>query len=143
MTEAGIVEDLSACHDMLAELGIESRPWFRAPQGVLSHHDLDMTAAIKRAGYRHIHWHALGEDWQPGANPDGIAAQISEGVRDRWPRPAIVLLHSWPDSAPGALRLVLDRLERGGASFLTVDELGWRHAVAGRAREAVTRRKAG
>ena len=66
---------------------------------------------------------------------------ILSDVADRWPRPAIVLLHSWPDAAPRALEIVLDRLDAQGAKFLTVEELGVRHSVLGRLREAGRRRR--
>jgi peptidoglycan/xylan/chitin deacetylase (PgdA/CDA1 family) len=140
MTAAGIVEDLTACGEVLAGMGIESQPWFRAPYGELGHPELDVREAIRRAGYRHIHWHAHGEDWGPGASADSVASAILGEVHRRWPRPAIVLLHSWPDAAPGALQLLLEHLEAGGATFSTVDQLGWRQAVAGRLRETTLRR---
>jgi peptidoglycan/xylan/chitin deacetylase (PgdA/CDA1 family) len=141
MSAAGIVEDLTACHEVLAGLGIESRPWFRAPYGDLSHPEFDVTQAIKQAGYRHIHWHAHGEDWAPGASPESIAAALIAEVRARWPRPAIVLLHSWPDAAPAALERMMDALAPEGASFLTVEEVGRRHALAGRVQEVMSRRR--
>lgn len=141
MTEAGIVADLTACHEVLAELGIETRPWFRAPQGELIHEQIDVKAAIKKAGYRHVHWHAVGQDWSPEATPEGVAESIVRGVQDRWPRPAIALLHSWPDSAPRALQLVLDRLEAEGSTFLTLNQLDWRQEVAGRVREVTAKRR--
>ena len=50
-----------------------------------------------------------------------------------------MLLHSWPDCTAAALELILDRLTAEDANFLTVDQLGWRHAVRGRVREATTR----
>jgi peptidoglycan-N-acetylglucosamine deacetylase len=139
MTEAGIVEDLTACCDVLAEMGIDSRPWFRAPQGELGHDDVDVEPAIKRAGYRHIHWHARGEDWRPGNTAERVAEMVLAEVRGRWPRPAVVLLHSWPDPAPQALELILDQIEGDDPEFLTVDQLKWHHAVAGRLRAAKTR----
>lgn len=139
MTAAGIVEDLIACSDVLAELEIETRPLFRAPQGELGHDDVDIEPAIKRAGYRHIHWHARGEDWRPGISAGRVAETVLAEVRERWPRPAIVLLHSWPDATPGALELILDQLQAEEARFLTVDELDWREALAGRLREMTER----
>jgi peptidoglycan-N-acetylglucosamine deacetylase len=135
-----IVEDLTACHDALAELGVESRPWFRAPRGELGDSPVDVLAAVKLAGYRHIHWHAHGHDWQPGATGRQVAEAVLGRVRRRWPRPAIVLLHSWPDCAAEALEQVIAGLESEDAQFLTVDELDWRHAVAGRIRELAARR---
>jgi peptidoglycan/xylan/chitin deacetylase (PgdA/CDA1 family) len=136
MTPPGIVDDLVACHDVLAELGIESRPWFRAPYGETAGGSADVKSAIKTAGYRHIHWHARGEDWRPGQSADDVADMILHDVADRWPRPAIILLHSWPDSAARALDIVIDRLGAQGATFLTMNELGVRHAAMGRLREA-------
>jgi peptidoglycan-N-acetylglucosamine deacetylase len=136
MTPPGIVEDLVACHDVLAELGIESRPWFRAPYGETAGGSAAVKSAIRTAGYRHIHWHARGEDWRPGQSAADVADMILHDVEDRWPRPAIILLHSWPDSAARALEIVIDRLGAQGATFLTMNELGVRHAAVGRLREA-------
>jgi peptidoglycan-N-acetylglucosamine deacetylase len=136
MTEQGIVDDLVACHDVLAQLGIESRPWFRAPYGETAGGSAAVKSAIRTAGYRHVHWHARGEDWRPGQSADDVASMILRDVEDRWPRPAIVLLHSWPDSAARALEIVVDRLDAQGATFLTMKELGVRHAALGRVREA-------
>ena len=143
MTQPGIVADLLAGHHVLAQLGIDSRPWFRAPYGETGDGGagVDAPAAIKTAGYRHIHWHARGEDWRPNASADDIADMILGDVAHRWPRPAIILLHSWPDAAARALELVLDRLDAQGATFLTVAQLGVRHAVLGRVREAGRRRR--
>jgi peptidoglycan/xylan/chitin deacetylase (PgdA/CDA1 family) len=143
MTAAGIVEDLNSCHDVLADLEIETRPFFRAPQGELGHDDVDVEPAIKRAGYRHIHWHARGEDWRPGISPEHVAETVISEVEARWPRPAIVLLHSWPDPTAEALELILDRFQTDDVSFVTVDQLHWRQALAGRAREVVHRLKGG
>jgi peptidoglycan/xylan/chitin deacetylase (PgdA/CDA1 family) len=139
LSPAQIVEDLTACHDVLAELGIETRPWFRAPKGELGDSPMEVVTSVKAAGYRHIHWHASGADWQPGATGEEVATSILESVKHRWPRPAIVLLHSWPDCAAEALALVLEGLHSDGAEFLTVDRIGWRRAVVGRLREATKR----
>jgi peptidoglycan/xylan/chitin deacetylase (PgdA/CDA1 family) len=143
LTARGIVEDLLTCCDVLAGLEIETRPFFRAPQGELGHDDVDVEPAIKKAGYRHIHWHARGEDWRPGITAERVAETVVSEVRERWPRPAIVLLHSWPDPTPRALELILDRLAAEEAGFLTVDQLHWRQALAGRARQVVNRLKTG
>ncbi|MGH2890673.1 MAG: polysaccharide deacetylase family protein [Solirubrobacteraceae bacterium] len=139
LTEAGIVEDLNACHDVLAELGIESRPWFRAPQGVLEHDGVDVRDAIAQAGYRHVHWDARGEDWRPGCTAEQVAQMTLDDVHRRWPGPAVVLLHSWPDPAAAALEIVLTTLRSEGAGFVTLDQLGWRHRAIGRLRAATAR----
>ncbi len=82
----------------------------------------------------------------PGARTGGraspaerVAETIVTEVRERWPRPAIVLLHSWPDATPHALELILDGLLGEDAEFLTVDQLDWREAVAGRLHEITDR----
>lgn len=137
MTPPGIVDDLVAGHDALAELGIESRPWFRAPYGDTAGGSAAVKTAIRTAGYRHVHWHARGEDWRPGRSAEDAARMILRDVADRWPRPAIILLHSWPDGAARALEIVIDRLDARRARFLTVEQLGARHAALGRLREAV------
>lgn len=139
LTEAGIVEDLTACHRVLAELGIESRPWFRAPQGELEHDTVDVRRAIAQAGYRHVHWDARGEDWRPGCTAEDVAQMAIDDVHRRWPGPAVVLFHSWPDAAPRALELVLSKLRSEGANFVTLDRLGWRDKAIGRLRAAVGR----
>jgi peptidoglycan/xylan/chitin deacetylase (PgdA/CDA1 family) len=123
LTAQGIVEDLIACGDVLARHGLEARPWFRAPYGALDHSELDVHTAVARAGYRHIHWHAQGDDWRPELSAEAISSSILGDVDRRWPRPAIVLLHSWPDQAPGALELLLEALDPRGATFRTVEEL--------------------
>jgi peptidoglycan/xylan/chitin deacetylase (PgdA/CDA1 family) len=147
MTEDGIVEDLIACHTVLAELGVETRPWFRAPYGEVTHDPVEaegavkpeIEAAIERAGYRHIHWHARGEDWRVDRAAEDVAELALGDVDRRWPRPAIILFHSWPDSAPRALELVLDRLALKGAEFVTVDQLNRWRAGLGSIRSAATR----
>jgi peptidoglycan-N-acetylglucosamine deacetylase len=136
MTGPGIIDDLVACHDVLAELGVDSRPWFRAPYGETAGGSPVVKSAISAAGYRHVHWHARGEDWRPDQSSDGVAQMILRDVQARWPRPAIILLHSWPDAAPRALETVIDSLTSQGARFLTVKELRVRHAALGRLREA-------
>jgi peptidoglycan/xylan/chitin deacetylase (PgdA/CDA1 family) len=125
LTEHGIVEDLLACHAVLAKLGVETRPWFRAPQGALAHPNIDVHGAISRAGYRHVPWHGSGDDWKPGNTPEQIARATVDGVLRRWPEPAILNCHSWPAPTPAALELVLTQLTARGAEFRTVGELGW------------------
>jgi peptidoglycan/xylan/chitin deacetylase (PgdA/CDA1 family) len=104
-------------------LGVETRPWFRAPYGEISHAQIDLNRTVQRAGYRHIHWHAQAEDWAPGASAEPIASAILAGVRRRWPVPAIVLLHSWPDPTSEALARLITAFASAQATFLTVDQL--------------------
>lgn len=139
MTQSGIVDDLSACDRVLAELGIETRPWFRAPYGELAHDTVEVRKAIGEAGYRHVHWDADGEDWRPGRGAEEIAEQTIDQVNRCWPRPAVALFHSWPEAAPGALELVLLKLRSQGAKFVTLDQISRRQMATGRLRAAVGR----
>jgi peptidoglycan/xylan/chitin deacetylase (PgdA/CDA1 family) len=139
MTESGITEDLIASHRVLADLGIETRPWFRAPYGDLNHPTVDVERAIARAGYKHVHWDARGEDWRPGSRGEEIAGMMLEDVRRCWPRPAVLLFHSWPDAAPRALELTLTSLRSEGGRFVTLDQIGRRHMAIGRLGAAVGR----
>jgi peptidoglycan/xylan/chitin deacetylase (PgdA/CDA1 family) len=123
----------------LAELGIETRPWFRAPYGELDHDTVDVKKAIGRAGYQHVHWDARGEDWRPGRRGDEIAQMTVDDVHRCWPRPAVLLFHSWPDAAPRALELTLSSLRSEGAKFVTLDQIGRGQMAIGRLRAAVGR----
>jgi peptidoglycan/xylan/chitin deacetylase (PgdA/CDA1 family) len=129
MTEEGIVEDLTECRQTLAELGIESRPWFRAPYGEMTS-SRNVRNAVKRAGYEHIPWHADGGDWQPGVSATAVAEKAFAAVQQRWPRRATVLFHSWPDAAPRALAMLLDELSARGADFTTPEPPRWRRQTA-------------
>lgn len=136
LTEQGVVDDLRACDEVLSGLGVTTQPWFRAPYGETADGSRDLEPAIRRAGYRHIHWHARGEDWRPGRSAEDVAKMVLSDVAERWPRPAIILMHSWPDNAASALEMIIDHLTGRGARFVAVDEMRVRHAVAGRLRQA-------
>jgi len=77
LTAGGIVEDLLACRDVLCDLEIETRPYFRAPQGELGHDDVDVEPAIKKlGGTMERFWLSFGEYDIIGIvqMPDSIAA---------------------------------------------------------------------
>jgi peptidoglycan-N-acetylglucosamine deacetylase len=123
LTDADIVADITRCGEELARAGLETRPWFRAPYGDTGIRGARVQAAISRAGYQHIGWHAHGLDWKPGRKPEAIVSETLRQVNRRWPDPAIILLHSWPDPTAEALEQLLDRLEEWGAEFVTVPAL--------------------
>src|ERR1035441_8947044 len=123
MTDEGIVGDLTDGHDAIAAIGIETRPWFRAPYGEMGEEGGRIYDAVEGASYRHVRWHAHGSDWDPTAAVDQIVVETIAGVHKRWPQPAIVLFHSWPDRTPDALTGVLDALRPDGAEFVTVAAL--------------------
>jgi hypothetical protein len=85
--------------------------------------------ALERAGYRHVGWDVVAEDWEP----DRTAADVEEAVvgaalsRDR---DAVVLLHAWPASVPEALDGIIRRLREVGAELITVAEVPAAHLDA-------------
>ena len=132
MTDEGIAADLVECRQALEELGVETRPWFRAPYGEMTSGS-HVRKAVERVGYRHVPWNADGEDWRPGASAQQIVAKAFSEVKRRWPRAATVLFHSWPDATSSALPLLLDQLRASGANFTTVDQVAgsrWRRHLA-------------
>lgn len=112
-----VIAELNQAHDVLATLGQETRPWFRAPYGHAHSNAFDMDAAFDAAGYRHITWHAHGDDWRPEWTVDQIVQKTMNEVKSRWPEPAIVLFHSWPNLMPIALTHVIKELQELGAEF--------------------------
>jgi peptidoglycan/xylan/chitin deacetylase (PgdA/CDA1 family) len=123
MTDSEIVADLADCRDTLLRAGLETRPWFRAPYGEIGKLGGRINQAVAGAGYRHVRWHADGGDWKPRRRVQTVVETSLSGVRRRWPDPAIVLFHSWPDRTPNALAQVVDALESWAAEFVTISEL--------------------
>lgn len=121
MTAKGIIDELTEAHRVLSELGLETRPLFRAPFGGVSNATIDMDAAFGFAGYEHTGWDAHGDDWDGTRSVEEIVQDTIRGIHGRWPKYAVALFHSWPDRTPAALRQVLITL--GDADFLTVGSL--------------------
>lgn len=121
MNGEGIVADLAECDQALSELGVETRPRFRAPYGEMGARS-EVRKVVKRAGYQHVPWQADGEDWRPGASPQQVADKAFAEIKRRWPRTATVLFHSWPDVTPHALALLLDELSASRVTFTKVGE---------------------
>jgi peptidoglycan-N-acetylglucosamine deacetylase len=119
MTDEGIISDLAECNQVLAELGIESRPRFRAPYGEMGT-DGRIDAAVASAGYRHSPWNVDSHDWRPEATADQIADDVLRQLSRRWPRSATILFHSWPDATSQAVGLLLEQLADRRVAFTTV-----------------------
>lgn len=124
LSPRGVARDISECRGALADLGVETRPWFRAPYGSMGKNGGRIYKAVEAAGYRYIGWHAHGRDWAPGSSADRVIRDTVKQVRKRWPEPAIALFHSWPDLTPAVVSGVIDQLRGHGAEFVTVPELG-------------------
>jgi peptidoglycan-N-acetylglucosamine deacetylase len=123
MNDAGIIDDLTECHDYVLDAGSETKPWFRAPYGAVDAPNRRVPDAIATAGYRHIPWDAGGCDWDPELSADDIAARTLAEIDAHGGPCSIVLFHSWPDRTPQALNLVLQGLSSARPDYVTVDRL--------------------
>jgi peptidoglycan-N-acetylglucosamine deacetylase len=106
---------------VLAATGVDPRPWFRCPFGDGSD-DPRVQAVVREAGYRHVGWHVVGEDWPPERTGSDVEESIVTGSLAHGDG-AVVLLHTWPDRALSALDGAVGRLRDAGASFVRIDQL--------------------
>ena len=109
---------------ILEATGVDPHPWFRLPFGSGAD-DRRVLAAIRNAGYRHAGWHVAAVDWEPDRTARDVETTVVGGVVDHGDG-AVVLLHSWPDQAVGALPGIVRRLRARGATFVTIDGLSER-----------------
>ena len=122
MTDEGIADSLATAEEMIVDAtGINPRPLFRCPYGAGAE-DPRVLAAIDLAGYRDVRWDIDTHDWEPGRTPADIITAVVEG-HARHGDGAIVLMHGWPDPTHTALPELIDRLRRGGAELVGVDDL--------------------
>ncbi len=101
--------------------GVDPHPWFRCPFGS-GDDDRRVQAAIRAAGYRHAGWHVAAVDWEPERSARDVAATVVGGAIAHGDG-AVVLLHTWPDPAVGALPAIVRRLRARGATFVRLDDL--------------------
>ena len=101
--------------------GVDPHPWFRCPFGS-GDDDPRVQRAIRAAGYRHVGWHVAGMDWDPERSARDVATTVVDGAVAHGDG-AVVLLHTWPDQAVGALPAIVRRLRARGATFVAIDEL--------------------
>lgn len=132
----GLKMDIARGEAAILEVtGVDPHPWFRLPFGAGAD-DRRVLAAIRAAGYRHAGWHVAAVDWEPARTARDVESTVVEGATAHGDG-AVVLLHSWPDQAVGALPRIIRRLRARAATFVTLDELPARavprHAVFGAA----------
>jgi peptidoglycan-N-acetylglucosamine deacetylase len=96
---------------------------YRAPYGGFV--PLAIAEAARR-GWRCVHWSIDGQDWEPDATADSVAARIQPGLLPG----AIVLLHDSrrektmnPEPVIGATAILLDELARRGLRARTVSDI--------------------
>jgi peptidoglycan/xylan/chitin deacetylase (PgdA/CDA1 family) len=118
----GFASDLAdGTEAVLANTGVDPHPWFRCPFGEGAD-DPRVHAELAAAGYRHVGYHIVLEDWEAWRTGVAIAADAIDGVRAHGDG-AVVLLHTWPGGTGEAIQAIVDGLRGLGATFVTVDAL--------------------
>ena len=106
---------------ILEATGVDPHPWFRLPFGS-GVDDRRVLGAVRAAGYRHAGWHVAALDWDPERTARDVEATVVEAAGTHGDG-AVVLLHTWPDQAVGALPGIVPRLRARGATFVALDDL--------------------
>ena len=106
---------------ILEATGVDPHPWFRLPFGSGAD-DRRVLGAIRAAGYRHAGWHVAAVDWEPERTARDVQATAVEGARAHGDG-AVILFHTWPDQAVGAIPGIVRRLRARGATFVALDDL--------------------
>lgn len=118
----GLRRDIADAEEAIKEAtGVDPRPWFRCPFGAGSDNER-VQAAVKAAGYRHVGWHVIGEDWPPERTGSMVEAAVVDGSIAHGDG-AVVLLHAWPDRTLAGLIGMVTRLRDAGATFARLTEL--------------------
>jgi peptidoglycan/xylan/chitin deacetylase (PgdA/CDA1 family) len=123
-----IVDELDAAHAALAGRGVEPvRPLFRLPY-LAGNTDAFVLQTVAAEGWWHVDCHAVAYDWKDELRhePERVAQNMIDGIEARrrdGADCAIALLHSWPDPAPDATRLLLEYGHARGDAFVAVTDL--------------------
>lgn len=118
----GLKSDIQRGEKAIIEAtGVDPHRWFRCPFGS-GEDDRRVQASIRAAGYRHAGWHVAGDDWAPERTSGDVAETVVRGAIAHGDG-AVVLLHTWPDQAVGAVPAIVRRLRARGSAFVTLDEL--------------------
>jgi peptidoglycan/xylan/chitin deacetylase (PgdA/CDA1 family) len=122
LSDAGLREDIADAERHVRETtGVDPKPWFRCPFGAGAD-DERVQAAIREAGYRHVGWHVIAEDWPAERTGQQVAETVIAGAIAEGDG-AIVLLHTWPDRALAGLVAMVAGLRDAGADLVRVDGL--------------------
>jgi peptidoglycan-N-acetylglucosamine deacetylase len=119
---AGLATDVRRAERAIRDIvKVDPKPWFRLPfgsgNGQPKIHD-----GLEALGYRHIHWDVEGREWRTRVTDRVVADELVSGAIEHGDG-AILLMHSWPRTMPGALPAAIARLREAGAEFVRIDEL--------------------
>jgi peptidoglycan-N-acetylglucosamine deacetylase len=119
-----IAEQINWAEDVVAALvpGGTTKPWFRLPF-LNGDKDAEVLAAVEREGFRHVRENADTLDWNSTKCPTAEAAAAHAIADVGGTDPVVVLMHSWPPTTAGALRILIDHFRGLGAEFVTVADI--------------------
>jgi peptidoglycan/xylan/chitin deacetylase (PgdA/CDA1 family) len=128
LTAGEIADEMVRAEAALTGRGIAPvRPLFRLPY-LDGNTDPTIRAAVRAQGWEHVDCHAIGYDWLDELREDAnaVARHARNGIEERRGQGevnAIVLLHSWPDPTPDAVRRLLDEAARNHDELVPVSTL--------------------
>jgi peptidoglycan/xylan/chitin deacetylase (PgdA/CDA1 family) len=128
LAESEVADEMARSEAALAARGVEpARPLFRFPY-LDGNTDRALRAQLRALGWAHVDCHAIAYDWldELRGDPAQVARHAVNGIEERrraGAASAIVLLHSWPDPTPDAVRRLLDHASHNGDDLVTVLDL--------------------
>ena len=128
LTPVEIAAEFAESEAALARRGVPPvRPLFRLPH-LDGNTDRTRLAAVEALGWTHVDCHAIAYDWDDRLRerPEQVAQHVIDDIEARRVTghdTAIVMIHSWPDPTPRAVRLVLDDAARKVDRFVALSEI--------------------
>jgi peptidoglycan/xylan/chitin deacetylase (PgdA/CDA1 family) len=128
LSTAQIADELRCAEAALVAVGFApARPLFRFPY-LAGNTDAAIRTAVRAHGWEHVDCHAIAYDWldELRDDPGAVARHARNGIEDRraaGAENAIVLLHSWPDPTPHAVRRLLTDAREQGDDLVPVSAL--------------------
>jgi peptidoglycan/xylan/chitin deacetylase (PgdA/CDA1 family) len=128
LTPGEIATEFAESESALARRGIPPvHPLFRFPH-FDGNTDATRLATVEALGWTHVDGHAIAYDWEDRLRerPEQVAQHAIDAIEARRVTghdTAIVVIHSWPDPTPRAVRLLLDHAARNGDRFVALTEI--------------------
>jgi len=120
MRPEGMIKDLQDSRKALAEVGVDPGRWFRLPGG---RGNDEVVSTVLSTGFEHVGWTVMPGDFDSNRTAtDVVSKVISDVDRLRPGGVSVAVMHSWPDSAPVALGMLIPALI-GKVDFVRLDDL--------------------